>query len=50
VQQVVLDRNADICAGCNSFALVDVTEEEGKAIIKTFADNLKAKQPPQPIN
>lgn len=50
VQQVVLDRNADICAGCNSFVLVDVTEDEGKAIIETFVENLKAKQPPQPIN
>lgn len=50
VQQVVLDRNADICAGCNSFALVDVTEDEGKAKIEDFVEHLKAKQPPQPIN
>lgn len=50
VQQVVLDKDADICAGCNSFALVDVTQEEGKADIEAFVENLKAKRPPQPIN
>lgn len=50
VQQVILDKDADICASCNDFAIEDVTQEGGRERIQEFVKELKAKRPPQPIN
>lgn len=48
VQQVVLNKKADVCGGCEDFKLVDVSTPEGLETIKAFVETIKT--PPKPIS
>jgi len=48
VQRVVLDKNTDLCDGCQNFKLKNVDDPNDLAEIKKFVDTIKT--PPQPLN